>query len=927
MEPYLDVLPRDVVPRLDTFDEEELAALRDQDLHLLARDSLQSLQRFWNHHYTTDTDTHTHSTHSEVQDLLLAMIRARVAAQGGTLQSSSDTYNNAIANATNLSELHLSTCTSFEAFHKYMSIVSSRAMVLHGTKYLTPLADMANYAPRNHHRHTTTHSHDSTTPRRTTNSFTLHHQLNATDQSITVRADRSFHPHEQIFEDYGHVDNSLYLEAHGFVPAHNPHHCAVISPTHYPVRPQHIDDNVWNAAVKMGIVPPPSATTTQPREVPILCVMSDGSLNDSRAAAYLRLAALFDVKGKGPDNPLQQRRCVDSVRTGDVELITLQCVRYGKHGEALRDGVRESARRAVCGADSSLEDDVALLEGIAGSTDGRHGAGKGKDTYRMETAIKFRISDKRILSFVGEVEGTRICPSSNDRDFDEQVTTAAEPQPPPQLKTETKTETETELKTETQPSRCLPRSEPATTVPPSHKNLTESLHQFTTFLDTLNLPVRKIEPALVDNGMRIGAIATEDLTQGEPYHSIDTAATLSVDTVVTPPATVDDARRVGAVLGRYRAQPGDDDDDGGFDGLLFVLMYETFVGGEGSGWGSYLRLLPTVADLERSSPLLFNGGGNGGGDGGGDDDEMLFDALAGSDVRRKLLDYRRRARDAYREFSLDYDVVMAMGIEHVTEENYLWARSIVDTRSIWWDGKRHLVPLLDLVNCSELRNHNGSPTLPHRTQTIPDKSTTAYYAVTEATAPFQRGQQVYENYAQPNYVYLLYHGFVLDHNSYDCALWEDASGTTGSGSLRITANDAAAKDMARTKNRLTLNNLPSSPSPSFCIKDGASLDRVANFVRIKLGIDGDNLGVVPAGGSGDDDDDGAVVLDFIEDALRRRLERYAELGHLRELDYCRVEGGGAPSFRTAMETIVTREISFFRKAYDDLRELRSLGNR
>ena len=65
------------------------------------------------------------------------------------------------------------------------------------------------------------------------NSFTLHHYRNDKDNSITVRADRRFRPNEQIFEDYGDVDNSLYLEAHGFVPDENPHHCAMI-----PVHPQ-----------------------------------------------------------------------------------------------------------------------------------------------------------------------------------------------------------------------------------------------------------------------------------------------------------------------------------------------------------------------------------------------------------------------------------------------------------------------------------------------------------------------------------------------------------------------------------------------------------------------------------------------------------------------------------------------------------------
>ena len=34
-------------------------------------------------------------------------------------------------------------------------------------------------------------------------------------------------------------------------------------------------------------------------------------------------------------------------------------------------------------------------------------------------------------------------------------------------------------------------------------------------------------------------------------------------------------------------------------------------------------------------------------------------------------------------------------------ENYRWAHATLDSRAIWWNGERHLVPLLDLINCIE----------------------------------------------------------------------------------------------------------------------------------------------------------------------------------------------------------------------------------
>merc|ERR1719491_2436681 len=116
--------------------------------------------------------------------------------------------------------------------------------------------------------------------------------------------------------------------------------------------------------------------------------------------------------------------------------------------------------------------------------------------------------------------------------------------------------------------------------------------------------------------------------------------------------------------------------------------------------------------------------------------------------------------------------------------------------------------------------------------------------------------------------------------------------------------------MTKTRSRLSINGLPSSSTPSFCIKDGTSLDDVANFIRIKLGIKGDNRGLV----AGD-----IVVLEYIEIALKDRLDRYSKLSHLRQVE-CHEEGQ-MPSFIMTMDAIVKGEISFFQKAYDDLREL------
>lgn len=38
-------------------------------------------------------------------------------------------------------------------------------------------------------------------------------------------------------------------------------------------------------------------------------------------------------------------------------------------------------------------------------------------------------------------------------------------------------------------------------------------------------------------------------------------------------------------------------------------------------------------------------------------------------------------------------------------------------------------------------------------------------------ATFVAGEQVFENYGQPNHIYFLYHGFSIQNNSHDCVHW------------------------------------------------------------------------------------------------------------------------------------------------------------
>ena len=192
----------------------------------------------------------------------------------------------------------------------------------------------------------------------------------------------------------------------------------------------------------------------------------------------------------------------------------------------------------------------------------------------------------------------------------------------------------------------------------------------------------------------------------------------------------------------------------------------------------YLALLPTEAD-QQMVPTQW-------------DQEAAEARLAPSHLVPMLQEYRQRMRrtfDSIRtvapitaffdRIDAEYGVhkKYASNVEEDTAEdtgtaagngitlswdNYQWAQAILDSRSIWWDGSRHLVPMLDFVNCVE----GPDASRVHST----DTDTSEKFAVTAASWAFAEGEQLFENYGQPNYIYFMYHGFALPigGNSNDC---------------------------------------------------------------------------------------------------------------------------------------------------------------
>lgn len=125
-------------------------------------------------------------------------------------------YDEFISNAQNFWPFPLEDShNSFELYKWAVTIINSRGLRFHGIVYLSPMADLFNYAP-----------HSETRKAASGEFFTNHHKLAATaDGGITILADRDVPKGSQVFEDYGDNNDDLYLKYHGFVANNNPFTC------------------------------------------------------------------------------------------------------------------------------------------------------------------------------------------------------------------------------------------------------------------------------------------------------------------------------------------------------------------------------------------------------------------------------------------------------------------------------------------------------------------------------------------------------------------------------------------------------------------------------------------------------------------------------------------------------------------------------
>mmetsp|Transcript_10248 Transcript_10248/g.22785 ORF Transcript_10248/g.22785 Transcript_10248/m.22785 type:complete len:700 (-) Transcript_10248:194-2293(-) len=627
--------------------------------------------------------------------------------------------------------------------------------------------------------------------------FDLYHTL-SNDNSITVRADRDiFHTETldevatiQLFEDYGPVDSSLFLEAHGFVPYENPNNCASISGSFFLRRNTatgRYDENaelVLRALKALHLIHPQVQKFETLEDVCVkqnFGIVDDGNIvgrkpaSDSIALASLLLgdsdSSVWNriENDEGETFVSLRGKCVNAIRSGDAERMEVRCARYPGRNRIVKQALRTAAHRAITSFEDKGDSETKLNLQL------QQAESQGKD--RLALALRFRIGERQILTSVAH---------SQD-----------------ELGQHVKSENQMES------SKIL-------------ENLDEKLIAFRSFVESLALPLNKIEPKVVRNGMRFGAFATDDLEVDDAYISLPANSVIDVTTAL---ADSDEASAFADLLRKYYNSNGD-----GFDVLIFFLLHERFILKEQSRWWPYLNFLPSIEELSEFHPLYFRV-------------EEIDRYLAGSDVRRFILRYQRQAAERHTGLSSDLDANLVLGSDVLLDKRkVLWATAVIDHRSIWWGGGRHLSPLLDIVNA----DGNGRA---HETRLEDSEDMKRKVAVTRASRRVQKGEQVFENYAQPNYLLFAYHGFLLENNTNDCALLDG---------LYISRNDPGAKYAHRLR----------SSAPTFCIRDSSSIEELAQFLRVKHGLSHEKS----ASGLNLDD----VVRPYLIQVLEERVARLME---------------------------------------------------
>lgn len=591
------------------------------------------------------------------------------------------------------------------------AIIDSRGFRIRGKVYLVPFADMFNYK-----------SHENFRMRESGEFFLKYHLLDS--QGIRIHADRNAVKSQELFEDYGDNSDSIYMLHHGFIPDVNPFKCLEISGF----------NNVTLTKSQLQLM-----TVLKFKQIPQQCLDEVSFYNLGKVLKIYLISMSFNNKeleycesliSNMKTNGLSWNQVFDKCKYNQVmEFLDV----YAKSRMFLTHSTLPY-KLPLDASDSSfndLEEDslelrtLAFLQAALEFQYPNYNTTLSQDqedllnqsNVKLQIALKYRINQKNLWFNVCVIYGAH-CNISNKE-----------------------SSSSSDLSLELQVSRFNEWFQ---------SNLVNSIG----FQENKRNKIK----AQVSETYRISAVVVDDILGNETYLHVPLSVIIDHEMIRQPSYPLYDL--IQTIEKKYKRTDE-------FHELLFVLLYERFVRIETSFYWPYLSLLPSIEDL--AMPTAWNNSydpisksfslGN----------NTVSQRLYPSFLVSYILAYRTKIQRLYQSISSMEEIIAydQKFLNIFTYENYLWGNLILDSRSIWWYGKRHLVPMLDFVNCQE------NPNVIHETHVhSTNLDDSLQYAITKSDGKYSIGDELFENYGQPNYVYYQYHGFILPNNSHDCVLFE-----------------------------------------------------------------------------------------------------------------------------------------------------------
>jgi histone-lysine N-methyltransferase SETD3 len=547
------------------------------------------------------------------------------------------------------------------------SIVDSRALRFQGQVNLIPVADIFNY--RSH-----------PVPRRKSGGdfFLSHHRLSE-GEGLQVTADRRCKAGEQLFEDYGDNEDSIYLQYHGFVADENPFRCVdvQVGPPEDAQVPPGSSRRALLESLKLNTTLKKCLDASGEVGLGILVYLAVQGMSDPEAEKCLNVVVsnkndwntifvkcnFIQVQaevGKYLETviPEVNRLLVDPPASveSDAQLASAREL-LAASGPSLRvlGQLRGLVEAAVNSLPSSLAQDRETLSSVNSQLGGLSSSdadgGERHELMKRALSLQYRIATKTHWKRLCCIYGASCCYDVSTSQSTNEIESAGDQR---QLDSASAAVSELDVK----------------------------LASFMEWFHAAGPATCKLRAAAIP-GFRIGTVATSAISAKEEYLSVPTAIIMDAGKASGPASGV-------APLIRALAEKFPKSKDA-FHELLFFLIHEYFVLGPRSFFWPYLSLLPTPAEMP--IPVMWGS------------DEDVAARLGPSNIAASVSSYRTSLRKLFDSIS-KIDIIkkfFEVGTERdvLTFDNYRWATAILDSRSIWWGGERHLVPLLDFVNCAQ----------------------------------------------------------------------------------------------------------------------------------------------------------------------------------------------------------------------------------